>query len=384
MKKILVAISDSFPYGAAYAARTRALCKLFKVAGFETDVLCDYLSDFADTEEFGNIYCISKTPYSGFDKLFKLPRFYANKMEELIRKNKYDYIVSRSMFDRFGKVMSVARKYDLPIILESCEWYDVRGFRRGKADIRYHQFQHCFRKTYNRVDGVIAISRLLEQHYKDKGIPVVRIPGIHDVDKLPFRLELKNRDELNLIFGGNVFGGKEQFSELLVAIDKVRDSTEKRIFLHIYGSSEEEIVASLDDDARRSAKTLSESIVFHGRVSQAEMAVACKENDFGVFFRPDRRSSHAGFPTKLGEYLAAGTPLITNDTGDISLVLENEKNGYMVKDMSAESICAVLEKCLSLTESEYLNMRKCARQTAVEQLNYNVYDSEIKSFFNGI
>ena len=44
MKKILFAISDSFPYGAAYAARTRALCKLFKSAEYQTDVLCDYVS----------------------------------------------------------------------------------------------------------------------------------------------------------------------------------------------------------------------------------------------------------------------------------------------------------------------------------------------------
>lgn len=383
MKRILVAISDSFPYGAAYAARTRALCKLFKVAGYNTDVFCDYISENCETTEYGNIYCVSEAPYSGVKKLFSLPSDYAKKLDALIKENNYDYIVARSMFDRFDKVLSVAKKYDVPLILESCEWYDVRGFRHGKLDIRYHQFQHCFRKSYNMVDGVIAISRLLEDHYKSKGIPTVRIPGIHDVEKLPYRTEVTNEKEINFIFGGNVFGGKEQFSELLLALKSIKWD-EKSVHLHIYGAGKEEVLASLNENARRSYADLEGVIVFHGRVTQREMATACMHSDFGVFFRPDRRSSHAGFPTKLGEYLAAGTPVITNDTGDIATVLHNKCNGYLINQATETEIAAVIQKCLDLSIPEYALMRMNARKTAKEILDYSTYHKQIAVFFEAL
>ena len=383
MKKILLAISDSFPYGVAYAARTRALCKLFQAAGYETDILCDYISGNSDTKEYGEIYFVSEGPYYGLKKLLKLPNDYKKKLESLLVKNKYDYVVARSMFDRFDKVFSVVRKYSVPLILESCEWYDVRGFKHGRLDIRYYQFLHCFQKTYNKVDGVIAISRLLEQHYKQFVKNVIRVPGIHEVEKLPYRTKVTEKGSLNLIFGGNAIGGKEEFSSLLIALYQIKAS-ERNICLHIYGSSEQEVVNSLEKEAKQIYIKLKEVVIFHDHVPQEEMANVCMESDFGVFFRPDRRSSHAGFPTKLGEYLAAGTPVITNDTGDVSLIISDKKNGYLLKDGSEETIFQALNKCLRLTVSEREEMRKNARLTAISFLDYTKYISVIRYFLENV
>lgn len=383
MKKILIAISQSFPYGAAYAARTRALSKLFQEAGYYVDILCDFPSEGAETEEYGNIFAVAPKQYSGIKALAYLPIIYKRKLDLLLSNNKYDLIVSRSMFDRFDKVLTVARKHRVPIILESCEWYDVRGFRHGKKDIRYYQFQHCFNKSYNKVDGVIAISRLLEKHYKELGIPVVRIPGIHDVEKLPYRLEPRNDKFLELIFGGNVFGGKEQFSELLCAMSQINANT-KILRLHMYGSSEAEVVDSLNEEGRKAYEKLRNQLIFHGQIAQSEMADACMEADFGLFFRPDRRSSHAGFPTKLGEYLSAGTPVITNDTGDISLIIENGNNGFILKKPTTESIKRILEKSILISPLECCRIRTCARNTAFEKLHYKEYVSEMIDFFDVI
>ena len=381
MKKILIAISQSFPYGAAYAARTRALSKLLQKAGYYVDILCDYPSDGAETEDYGNIFTVTPTLSSGIKALVYLPIIYRRKLDLLLSNNKYELIVSRSMFDRFDMVLSIARKHHVPIILESCEWYDVRGFRRGKKDIRYYQFQHCFNKSYNKVDGVIAISRLLEEHYQPLVKRVVRIPGIHEVYKLPYRIDSRGDNEIRFLFAGNIFGEKEQFTELLTAMSRVQLG-DKIIKLNVYGTSKQDVINSLDEIGRESRKMLGQQVVFHGMVSQSKMADICAENDFGVFFRPDRRSSHAGFPTKLGEYLAAGTPVITNDTGDISLIVYNSENGYLLKDMNVENIKDILEKCCMQSEDERILMRKKARKSAEEKMDFSVYSAEIRDFIN--
>ncbi len=379
--KILVAISDSFPYGAAYAARTRALCKLFRAAGYETDVLCDYIEGDVEISEYGTVFNVSDGPYVGLRKLLNLPRDFSKKLNQLLHENQYDYVVARSMFDRFGRVVDVALKHNVPVILESCEWYDVRGFRKGRFDIRYHQFCRFFKFLDKKADGVIAISRLLEEHYKSKGMHTVRIPGIHDVEKLPYRIGIDDDTQLKLIFGGNIFGGKEQFSQLLEAIYQMK-AENKDVFLHMYGSSEQEVLDSLDDQLKKKCFELSNAIIFHGRVPQAEMAQACLDCDLGVFFRPDRRSSHAGFPTKLGEYLSAGTPVMTNDTGDISLVLKDGENGFLLTDNSVDSIKKALEKYLDMSKEEKINMRRKARNSAMDMLDYRCYAEDIKTFFD--
>lgn len=380
MKKVLFTVSDSFPYGAAYAARTRALCKLFQSIGYETAVLCDYPSKGYTTKEYGEIFTISDEPYCGFSKLVRLPLDYQKKMKDILQRDKYDYIVARSMFDRFDGILKIAKTCKIPIILESCEWYDVKGFARGKYDIRYRQFQHCFQHSYNKVDGVIAISRLLEKHYLDENINTIRIPGIHEVERLPYNIERDISSSISFIFAGAIYGGKEMFEDFIVALSKIDYSYK----LNIYGPKMDEVETGLTDNGKECLHRISKNVKFWGKIPQKEMAKVCSENDFGVFFRPDRRSSHAGFPTKLGEYLAGGTPVITNDTGDIATVLKDNENGFLVNDCCVDNIKEVLNKCFALNHETYIKMRSSARRTAEEKLDFSVYADSLCSFLESL
>ena len=379
-KKVLFAISDSFPYGAAYAARTRALCKLFQSVGYETAVLCDYPSKGIETKEYGGIITVSDKPYTGIAKLFFLPLNYQAELKKVLKKTKYDIVVSRSMFDRFDGVLRIVREFNIPIILESCEWYDVKGFARGKHDIRYMQFQHCFKHSYNKVDGVIAISRLLEEHYLSKGIRTIRIPGIHEVSKLPYRIDRDKTSSVSFVFAGAIYGGKESFEDFIIALSKVDFS----FSLNIYGPKKDEVEENLTDHGKECLHRVIKNVNFYGKIPQEEMPKVCSENDFGVFFRPDRRSSHAGFPTKLGEYLSGGTPVITNDTGDITMVVTDGNNGYIVNRYGVEGIKEVLDLCSALSREEYEKMRRSARQSAEDKLDYSVYKELLFSFLDSI
>ena len=382
-KKILVAISGCYPFGTAYSARTRALVQLLNRCQFEVDVLCDNQNGDASKNEHGNIIAVCDNKIGRIKTFALLPFLYRKKLESLVCDNEYDAIVSRSMFDRFGFVLSVAKRHNLPIILESCEWYDVKGFRRGNLDVRWFQFNICMKYLYNHVNAVIAISRLLEEHYRYILENVIRIPAILDVNNYPCRLEPNNNNKIRIMFSGSVFGGKEMFSELLESIQNV-NKTRKNVELHVYGPTEVEFLGALNNESKKIYNNIKDVVLLHGKVDQDKMYSEYLNSDFGVFFRPDRRSSHAGFPTKLGEFLAAGTPVITNNTGDISMIIRNDNNGFILENTSAETITCVLNKCCNMSRNEIANMRKAARKSAVELLDISAYTDEMDKFINSV
>ena len=76
-----------------------------------------------------------------------------------------------------------------------------------------------------------------------------------------------------------------------------------------------------------------------------------------------------------------GTPVICNETGDISLVVNNKENGFLLKSKSVDEISETLEYLLKMTKEERKEMRKQARLSAESFFDYRNYTDKIKSIF---
>ena len=116
-----------------------------------------------------------------------------------------------------------------------------------------------------------------------------------------------------------------------------------------------------------------EYINIFGRIPQDEVESKLREADFSIFTRPIRKSSDAGFPTKLAESMSVGTPVITNNTGDISMYLHNGKNGYITFENSKEAIYDIFNTVVHMNKNELMEMRKQARYTAMNSFSYEKY-----------
>jgi glycosyltransferase involved in cell wall biosynthesis len=96
-----------------------------------------------------------------------------------------------------------------------------------------------------------------------------------------------------------------------------------------------------------------------------------------VLARPDSLQARAGFPTKLGEYLATGRPVVVTKVGEIPDFLMDEVSAYLVDASGDRSDLAekIAEKILNvfsdLEKAEKIGVE--GRTVALKCFDWRVY-----------
>lgn len=382
--RALYIIPAMFPYGWAYAARARNLAKIVDDYGDEMTVMCNYLSDGMIWKDSniaydGNIKIVTTTGIYASERTIKdkllVRKLLKSSLEEYLSNNQVDYIICSQTQSVFCDIFKVAQKRGIPLILEICEWYSYKNWNLGLFDPRYWQFKYVWRFQLPRVKKVICISRLLEEHYSQLGAETIKIPTILDVVNRKYKTTEKMSHPPRLVFVGGITGGKDELATLIMCVCRSQYNFE----VYIYGPGEEAI-RRLIRDKNIDVKKYTEKIHVIGYIDQREIEDKLIECDFGILIRPNRRSSNAGFPTKLGEYFAAGLPVIANATGDIGLYLKDGYNGFLLANNSEKEINRVLEQISLLTNNKYAEMGQNARMEAEKAFDYRMYAPALQKF----
>lgn len=382
-------MSTPFPYGQAFSSRARNLTKLLCACGYHVHIISPESVGEENSDELAGVdYSVThindpKTVLSLSGIGTAKP--YMNAVNAYLTENKIDLIVSSSMIFVSGHLLKLAGKLQVPYIVEQCEWYDYSTFKYGKLNPYYREHIRMIEKKNRKVSGIIAISRLFEQHYSFQGVPAIRIPTILDVKNTGYRIERSNTASdgvYHIAFAGSLGKGKEKMEPVFKALVKI-NQTGRNIIFDIYGPSEKDLLINIDGD-NNLWNQVQPYINVHGRILQTEVENAVRNADFTIFTRPIRRSSNAGFPTKFAESMAVGTPVITNDTGDISLYLRNGVNGFLIGNGTEGEILNAFETLISFNGEQYIGMRKNARNTAECNFSYSSYIEEMNSFLKTV
>ncbi len=272
------------------------------------------------------------------------------------------------------RLMPWCRKNNIPLIVDVVEWYDPRQLAGGRFGPFNLSAQLALRYLYPRVDGVIAISRLLENHYSKAGRPVVRVPPTLDVGGVKSRTDLGRADgaKLRLVYAGTP-GKKDLLGNIIAGIEVV-DPAGTGIELVVLGPSPAEVRSLLG------GRILPRSVQIVGRLGQDEVGGYLAAADFSVLLRESARFSNAGFPSKVVESMAHGTPVIANLAGDIALFLHHGEEGLICNDWSIDAFAKTLREALALSPVELATMRKAARHQAERSFDYRGYSRDLSEF----
>lgn len=260
------------------------------------------------------------------------------------------------------------RSAGVPLIFDAVEWYTAASPLGFVTSPYLWQTEIAMRWLLPHLDGVIAISRWLEDHYGHADLPVVRVPPTLDVRETP-EGQGGAGDRLTLVYAGTP-GRKDLLGSLLAAVRLV-DPAGERLRLEVYGPS-------ADDLARYGVTDLPASITAHGAVPQATAMAGVAAADFSVLLRRPDKVATAGFPTKFVESLAVGTPVIATLTSDLADYLVDGENGLVCADTTPATVARALERALTLTARQKATLREAARHTAETGFDYRRHTDSLR------
>lgn len=252
-------------------------------------------------------------------------------------------------------------KQKIPLVADVCEWYDPRQMPGGWANPFYLVFNAVFHGVLPKVQNLITVSRLLENRFATTGKNLVRIASPIDASGIP-HADLTDPQCLVLIYAGSA-GRKDLLVEILIALAGLSDTELRRLEFRLLGPTQADLIALLGSQAGLLDR-LKNTVHPLGRVPRAQVLMALQQAHFSVLFRPTLRYASAGFPSKVPESLAAGTPIILNLTGDLGEYLADETASIVATSPAPEHIAVALRRALALNAEQLKAMRVAARDKA--------------------
>lgn len=234
------------------------------------------------------------------------------------------------------KLMGYCKKKGIKCCADVTEWRSAKGEGIVYRILKDSDTWYRMHILHKKLDGLIVISRYLENYYKDCK-NVVYIPVVVDCSEKKWENNYeKSKDILKLVYAGNP-GRKDRLDKLIEALDKV----ERKYLLDVIGITKEQYLCYYPEHAEILKRHI--DIVFHGRLPHLETLDYVKRANYSCFFRDDDRVSKAGFPTKFVEAISCGTPVITNKTSDLDEYIGDYSNAILLSSFDDKTIQVFIE-----------------------------------------
>lgn len=139
---------------------------------------------------------------------------------------------------------------------------------------------------------------------------------------------------------------------------------ENHLYIAGFGTQEEKLKQLVNDLG------LNDFVHFYGNLPNNE--IAKKDTEKKVFLMA---STHEGLPTAIAEALSVGVPVVSTDVGDISIVIKNDYNGFLLPlGFKDEDYISCIEKILA----DYDRFSKAALESSKVFNAENITNSMIK------
>lgn len=235
----------------------------------------------------------------------------------------------------------LARRSGVPAIHELTEYPDMMfpAGPLGQASLLIYT-----RILLRRLDGLLVISSALEGYARGRSrAPLRRLGPVVDTSLIVPGKRIEIGNEIRIGYAGSLSQPKDGVLDLVHAAGLAARKLEGRIRVSVCFIGPDAGAARLIESA---SQVYGENlhVRIHGRVPHAHVQPLLEDCHLLALPRPASRQAEGGFPTKLGEYLATGRPVVTTAVGDIPLYV-NQDECFLIEPSDREALADVITSC---------------------------------------
>jgi len=267
------------------------------------------------------------------------------------------------------------KKKGIRIYYETTE--HPEGVPQGNPFTRFPLRKHY--EDVCKIDGFFGISTCLRDFFISKGVSPDKAHIINmTVDSSRFEGLTKTVKERYIAYCGVIYNKKDGVDQLIKSFASTAKS-HPDVKLYIIGPVLEKGDRNVNIQLIEYLG-LKDRVVLTGKISAKQMPQLLKNAEICALDRPDGLRAKAGFPTKLGEYLLSGNPVVITGVGDIPLFLQDGESALIARPDDQSSFAEKLNWALDNPDKA----RDIGKKGAEIALKYFNSEIETKKIINVI
>jgi len=289
-----------------------------------------------------------------------------------VRKEKIKIIHCRGYFSAF---MAFCLKFIFPVsyIFDMRGlWVDERvdGGSLKKESFKYYVAKWVEKRLLTSAAKIVVLAHAMKYkleklpYLKEKIASIVVIPTCVDLELFyPDRSAKEVRSEFKGKFIVSYFGSIGTFYNFSAILDfyKILSNSIKNAYLLVMSNSSLAFTRQVILD-----KGISSDRFYLNSVSYEDVPKWLKLSDVSLIFYNRKYSGEGCCPTKLGESLACGVPVVINDgIGDCNFIIKEKNIGVVIKDFTEASYVKDIDNLSQLLKNRE-NLSKRCRNAAEE------------------
>lgn len=268
-------------------------------------------------------------------------------------------------------LINYGRKLDLKIIHERTEYPSEV---RKKGILGQLDLQIYLKYLVKKFDGLYVINNALKKYFSKIANLKIRIVNMV-VDPARFNVEKDNctSGKIFITYCGTLNERKDGVCTLIKSFALISNE---------FFSVTLQLIAPLTDEKTKQEidKLISDlgiqnRVVFTGQKTRNEIPMLLKKSDLLVLARPKNKQAEGGFPTKLGEYLASGVPVVVTDVGEIKSFLKDNVNAFIAEPDSIDEFSKKLREALLCKDRAKIGLE--GKKLVYNEFNYLTQAKEI-------
>ena len=255
------------------------------------------------------------------------------------------------------KLIKQNNKNELKYFMEINEFPDIHLHNKStrffwQKSMSNKANQYLSSTILPKLDGLALMTNALEHYFSDKiqkNTKVMHLPMTVDLERFDTKKVyevLGNVKTPYIAFLGSMNDAKDGVDILIKSFITIAPKhPEMQLCLFGFWAYDTEKHLKMIEEAN-----LGNRILYAKAIKEDEVIKVLMNATLLVLPRPDSYQARGGFPTKLGEYLATGKPVIATTVGEIPNYLKDSESVFFCKPGDVKSLTESLNYALSNPE----------------------------------